>query len=180
MRIRRTVFVICIACGACAPSEPDGGVAGHEDFTCFVDDSDLQGGVIKEQGPFTEDELAIFAYLYDELVVGSLLGRIEGGGGGDVHRVLLSLATHFENRIEPPDVFLKRISGDQIEVRGGGMRGRDVTMCELRLYWWLTPDSAYVKATVMRFGGGVSRTAVAVRDGDRWRICPSTIIGTIN
>lgn len=138
-------------------------------------------GVNKEVAPLNAEELEVLASLYEQLVLAHLI-RTDLGAQQETRGLVVSLATFSQVGITPPTEFLNRVSKPGIQLHTE-FQNADVPQCQLRFYRWVSRDTAYVGAEVLWgnvIPSGTGRGAMAVRESDRWRICPSRYVSTIN
>jgi hypothetical protein len=84
-----------------------------------------------------------------------------------------------DSLVSPPQEFLDEITSDTIRIVAPDPSVWHVPRCELKLLSWIAADSAYVDVLVWHVGGGSGRSALAVRGGNDWRICPSRGLATL-
>jgi hypothetical protein len=151
----------------------------EKQFVCIygfeekIDPVTPKPGVEKTDSLFTEDELDVLAAVYQDLVVSYLMWHA-------VHweyepqQLIVRLGTARRSDLTPPDDFLNRITTDRVLATNDGVRSDTVLPCTVRLWSWIGPDSAFVRAGVSGMGGcGVSRCALVVRKRAGWRVCPA-------
>lgn len=132
-------------------------------------------GAEKTDSTFTDDELDVLAAVYEQLVLPYLMWHA-------VHwdlepeQLIVSLGTARKWGIVPPEEFATRLCTDRVLASGYGRPSDYVLPCSLRLWSWISPDSAFVQAGVNGTGGcGVSRCALVVRKRASWRVCPAKV-----
>jgi hypothetical protein len=152
-------------------------MATRDEWPCYDNTKPIPVHALKQGRQLDEKDIEALTALYQQLVVGDLLGR--SAEGVRTRAVVVTLGTQDEHDIIPPDEFLQQVSVDSL-VALPSSKSMDVPHCELRLWAWLAPDTARADATVMRHGGGVSRGAMIVRGSNGWTVCPNHGIGIIN
>lgn len=127
-------------------------------------------GTPKENASFTADEVVMLASVFDE-VMAPLFQSWDLD-----EEIVIALATHSVPAVEPPDSFLSLISRHGINAKAWHENERPVFICTLRLGAWIGADSAMVNCQTWyqepgSVGSGRDQEAMAIRDGDRWRVC---------
>jgi hypothetical protein len=149
-------------------------------FTCYYEHT---GGTlpskIRGDEPLTRDELSLMAVVYRKLVFGSVFWNAYNSCQPVPPEMMVSVSSWYAKDTPPPQAFLDAVSTSLVRAVSPGPRKWDVPSCELNLLTWISPDSAYVSALVLRPGSGHTRSALAVRNGDDWIVCPSRGVGVL-
>lgn len=143
-------------------------------FTCYFEGP--PGGTppekVRGSEAFTSDELSLMATVYRKLVLGSVFWHRFDPCQPTRYEMTVWVSGWVDDVVSPPQEFFDEITSDTIRIVAPGGLKQSVPKCELKLLSWIAPDSAYVDVLVWHFGSGVGRSALAVRDGNDWKICP--------
>lgn len=148
----------------------------RKEFPCY---DDRRGGFrraqLKTGRSFDEKDLAVLASLYQQVVVEDLLAGYDRHH--IIHEIVITLASQDERKVLPTDSFVASISTDSLTALPPDTSTVDYYECELRLWAWISADSASVEATLKHSSSRIvryiiGRGGLVVSDGERWTVCP--------